>query len=47
MIAAAMRAHQKAEKQQGQLAAAQKSGGSSGSAWRNAGRRIGSWKKGA
>ena len=47
MIAAAMRAHQRAEKAQGQIATVQKSGGSSGSAWRNAGRRIGSWKKGA
>ncbi len=47
MIAAAMRAHQKAEKQAATAAGAQKSSGASGSAWRNAGRRIGGWKKGA
>ncbi len=47
MIAAAVRAHQRAEHQQAQIAAAQaRSGGSSLSPWRTAGRRQGSWKRG-
>jgi acetyl-CoA carboxylase biotin carboxylase subunit len=47
MIAAAMRAHQRAEKQQATIAATHQGSGSSQSAWRSAGRRQGSWKKGA
>ncbi len=47
MIAAAVRAHQRAEKQQATIASAQKSGSGGGSAWRNSGRRTGSWKRGA
>ncbi len=47
MIAAAVRAHQRLEKQQAQIATAQKpGGGSSLSPWRTAGRRQGSWKRG-
>ncbi len=47
LIAAVVRAHQRAEKQQATIASAQKSGGAGGSAWRNSGRRTGSWKRGA
>ena len=47
MIAAAVRAHQRAEKQQATIASTQKSGSGGGSAWRNSGRRTGSWKRGA
>ena len=47
MIAAAVRAHQRAEKQQATIDSAQKTGGATGSSWRSAGRRHGSWKRGA
>jgi acetyl-CoA carboxylase biotin carboxylase subunit len=46
MIAAAMRAHQRAEKQQATVAAGQKSGSAVHSSWRTAARRQGSWKRG-
>ncbi|MFZ5441254.1 MAG: acetyl-CoA carboxylase biotin carboxylase subunit [Myxococcota bacterium] len=47
LLAAAVRAHQKAEKAQAQIATAQaRQGGSSISPWRTAGRRQGSWKRG-
>jgi len=47
VIAAAVRAHQRMEKQQAQIAQVQsKGGGGGGSAWRTAGRRAASWRRG-
>lgn len=46
MIAAAMRAHQRTERQQATVATAHKSGGFAQSQWRAAGRRYSGWKRG-
>jgi acetyl-CoA carboxylase biotin carboxylase subunit len=47
MIAAAMRAHQRAEKQAATIATASKASTGTHSSWRSSGRRQGSWKRGA
>ncbi|HEY0883616.1 MAG TPA: acetyl-CoA carboxylase biotin carboxylase subunit [Archangium sp.] len=46
MIAAAMRAHQKAEQQQAKVATVHESSVKTHSPWRSAGSRVGSWKRG-